>query len=174
MLVWCYGAKLPVEADGGSRGLPLLVSRNRSEEDDADQAGASLALSDRLAVVICGHTILSRPGPLRDLWPTARPGVHHLGYGQWWDEAACVWRDGNGRTLGREQGLLCPPTPDMARTRVVLATAHLDHDPTNNRPRNLEVLCQRCHMLPDSAEHRCRRWLTLRSRKALGDFSSGL
>jgi hypothetical protein len=28
-------------------------------------------------------------------------------------------------------------------TRVVLATAHRDHDPTNNRPRNLVALCQR-------------------------------
>jgi hypothetical protein len=31
----------------------------------------------------------------------------------------------------------------------VLAAAHLGHDPTNNRPRNLKALCQRCHMLYD-------------------------
>jgi hypothetical protein len=29
---------------------------------------------------------------------------------------------------------------------VVLAAAHLDHDPTNNRLRNLRSLCQRCRL----------------------------
>jgi hypothetical protein len=29
-------------------------------------------------------------------------------------------------------------------TRVVLAAAHLDSDPTNNRMKNLRALCQRC------------------------------
>ena len=57
---------------------------------------------------------------------------------------------------------------------MVLATAHLDHDPTNNRPRNLKALCQRCHMLHDHREHRRRRFLTLRQRKALGDLFLGL
>ena len=68
------------------------------------------------------------------------------------------------------------PWPYLAifRTRVVLATAHLDHDPTNNRPRNLKALCQRCHMLHDRQEHQRRRWLTLRRRKALGDLFLGL
>jgi hypothetical protein len=28
----------------------------------------------------------------------------------------------------------------------VLAAAHLDSDPTNNRMENLRALCQRCHM----------------------------
>jgi hypothetical protein len=59
-------------------------------------------------------------------------------------------------------------------TKVVLATAHLDHDPTNNRPRNLKALCQRCHMIHDRDEHRRRRWLTLRMRKAIGDLFLGL
>ena len=56
---------------------------------------------------------------------------------------------------------------------MVLATAHLDHDPTNNRPRNLKAFCQRCHMLHDRKEHQRRRWLTLRQRKALGDLFLG-
>ena len=46
-------------------------------------------------------------------------------------------------------------------TKVVLVTAHLDHDPTNNRPK-------------DRDEHRRRRWLTLRMRKAIGDLFLGL
>ena len=66
-----------------------------------------------------------------------------------------------------------PPYLAIYATRVVLATAHLDHDPTNNRPGNLKALCQRCHMLHDRQEHRRRRLLTLRQRKALGDPSLG-
>ncbi len=38
-------------------------------------------------------------------------------------------------------------------TRVVLAAAHLDSDPTNNRLKNLRALCQRCHMLHDRPHH---------------------
>ncbi len=58
-------------------------------------------------------------------------------------------------------------------TRVVLATAHRDHDATNNRPRNLVALCQRCHLQYDREAHRRRRWLTLFRRKALGDLFLG-
>jgi hypothetical protein len=50
---------------------------------------------------------------------------------------------------------------------VVLACTHLDHDPGNNRARNLRALCQRCHLIHDRQEHRRRRWITLRMRKAL-------
>ena len=45
-------------------------------------------------------------------------------------------------------------------TRVVLATAHRDHDPTNNDASNLAALCQRCHILHDKDEHLRRRRLT--------------
>ena len=58
-------------------------------------------------------------------------------------------------------------------TRVVLAAAHLDHDPRNNRLRNLRALCQRCHMLHDRAWHRVQRWITYRLRYARGDFFLG-
>ena len=58
-------------------------------------------------------------------------------------------------------------------TRGILATAHLDHDPTNNPPRNLAALCQRCHILHDGEEHLRRRWLTYRMRRALGDLFTG-
>jgi len=34
----------------------------------------------------------------------------------------------------------------IRHTRIVLAAAHLDHDPSNNRPGNLRSLCQRCHL----------------------------
>ena len=104
--------------------------------------------------------------------------VRHLGDGRWWDEARGCWRNARGqRTRGRvPQQLrleaLAGPTP-LAVTRVVLATAHLDHDPGNNRLRNLAALCQRCHLAHDRAEHRRRRWITLFRRRALGDLFLG-
>jgi 5-methylcytosine-specific restriction endonuclease McrA len=52
---------------------------------------------------------------------------------------------------------------------VILSTAHLDHDPTNNRPRNLRALCQQCHNRHD-ARH---RWETRRKSLALGDLFDG-
>jgi hypothetical protein len=99
--------------------------------------------------------------------------VYHLGDGRWWDDEARMWRNGKGRSLRR----LPPPnrlSQPLQTTRVVLACAHLNHDPTENGPRNLKALCQRCHMLHDRPEHQKRRWLTLRRRKAVGDLFLGL
>ena len=97
--------------------------------------------------------------------------VCHLGDGRWWDAKRGTWRDGQGRVARSSDAddLLATVTT----TRVVLATAHRDHDPTNNRPRNLAALCQRCHLAHDRQEHRRRRWLTLFRRKALGDLFLG-
>ncbi len=64
-------------------------------------------------------------------------------------------------------------TTAVRTTRVILATAHLDHDPMNNHPRNLAALRQRCHILHDKEENRRRRWLTYRMRRALGDLFTG-
>ena len=58
-------------------------------------------------------------------------------------------------------------------TRVVLAAAHLDSDPTNNRLRNLRALCQRCHMLHDRPHHLAQRWINYRRRSAVGDLFLG-
>ncbi len=107
--------------------------------------------------------------------------VLHLGNGVWWDEEAATWRDGQGRGLRRlpspddflraQPGFagIDPPT-QLRSTRVVLASAHLNHDPGDNRPRNLAALCQRCHMVHDAAEHRRRRWLNAFRRRAIGDL----
>jgi hypothetical protein len=97
--------------------------------------------------------------------------VRHLGDGRWWDEEAEIWRSGRGRPL---PSLAKDTTIPVGRlTKVVLATAHLDHDPGNNRPRNLKALCQRCHLLHDRDEHQRQRWITFRMRKALGDLFLG-
>src|SRR3984957_6894725 len=99
--------------------------------------------------------------------------IRHLGDGRWWDEDERTWRNGRGRALSR---LARRVSDDITvrTTRVALAAAHLDHDPTNNRLRNLKALCQRCHMLHDREEHRRRRLLTLRMRNAIGDLFLGL
>jgi hypothetical protein len=62
----------------------------------------------------------------------------------------------------------------LRRTRVVLAAAHLDSDPTNNCLRNLRALCQRCHMLHDRPHHLAQRWITYRLRYAIGDLFLGI
>ena len=119
--------------------------------------------------------------------------VVHLGDGSgaWWDEARALWRDARGRRL---RGLPAPEALEAARvarqpaltgldepdwlgaplrlpvTRVVLAVAHLDHDPGNNRPRNLAALCQSCHMRHDAAEHRRTRWRRAYLLRAMGDL----
>ncbi len=38
-------------------------------------------------------------------------------------------------------------------TRIILTTAHLDRDSTNNQRENLAALCQRCHLRYDIRQH---------------------
>ena len=83
--------------------------------------------------------------------------VHHLG-------------DGRGREIA-------PPAyaeyKRLRRTKVVLAAAHLDHDPSNNRPRNVRALCRRCHLPHDRPHHLARARLTVLMRRALGALFLG-
>ena len=48
----------------------------------------------------------------------------------------------------------------LRTTRVVLAAAHLDHDPANNGLRNLRSFCQRCHLTHDRPHHLAQRRIT--------------
>lgn len=93
-----------------------------------------------------------------------------LGDGRWHDSEAGYWRTGQGRCCA-------PPSPaELGRqrtTRVVLAAAHLDHNPAHNHARNLKSLCQRCHMLHDRPQHLAQRWITYRRRWALADLFLG-
>ena len=101
--------------------------------------------------------------------------VQHLGDGRWWDDEANRWRDGRGRLQRRT--LPSPEAMEAGRvksTRVVLATAHRNHDTADNADANLAALCQRCHMLHDRPEHQRRRRITLRARKAIGDLFGGI
>jgi 5-methylcytosine-specific restriction endonuclease McrA len=60
------------------------------------------------------------------------------------------------------------------RVKIVLTIAHLDQDPRNNDPANLQALCQRCHNLHDAPHRRRNAGETRRGRKAVGDlFGAG-
>lgn len=93
--------------------------------------------------------------------------VWRIGDGRWWDADARAWRDGRGRVVVSD-------TRERPRlTRVVLACAHLDHDPTNNRLRNLAALCQRCHLAHDRTEHVRRRRRNAFAARAWRDLFAG-
>jgi hypothetical protein len=97
--------------------------------------------------------------------------VRCLPDGRWFDQYRNTWRDRRGRPA-RWPDLV--EAMGIRTTRVVLAAAHLDHDPANNRLRNLRSLCQRCHILHDRPHHLAQRWLTYRLRYALGDLFLGV
>ena len=59
--------------------------------------------------------------------------VRCLPDGRWFDDQAATWRDRRGRPA-RWPDLV--EAPRFRMTRVVLAAAHLDSDPTNNRLKN--------------------------------------
>ena len=77
-----------------------------------------------------------------------------------------AWRCDKGRAVRRLPAPVADGVPQKT-TRVVLATAHHSHDPSDDRPANLRALCQRCHILHDKEEHRIRRRLTYRAARPL-------
>ncbi|WP_255448411.1 hypothetical protein [Telmatospirillum sp. J64-1] len=93
-----------------------------------------------------------------------------VGDGRWQCPSTGMWRNGEGKRTRR------PTSEEMtdAKTwRVMLATAHLDHDPGNNSAENLKALCQRCHMIHDRDHNAAMRRLAMRRRRALGDLFEG-
>lgn len=99
-----------------------------------------------------------------------RPHLHrisHLGDGRWWDTQAQCWRSERGRRIALRKPFAFG---SVRTTYVVLACAHLDHDPGNNAFANLAALCQRCHMLHDAAEHRWQRWWNAFRQRAIRDL----
>ena len=96
--------------------------------------------------------------------------VRCLPDGRWYDQTRQAWRDRRGR-IARWPDL--EQVAQMRTTHVVLAAAHLDHDPTNNRLRNLRSFCQRCHLIHDRPHHLVRRRITYLLRRALGDLFLG-
>jgi hypothetical protein len=90
--------------------------------------------------------------------------------GRWFDATQGTWRNGRGRTA-RWPDLV--EVAQIRHTHVILAAAHLDHNPRNNRLRNLRSLCQRCHMIHDRPHHLAQRRITYLLRRALGDLFLG-
>ena len=96
--------------------------------------------------------------------------IRQLPDGRWFDPLTQTWRDDAGRPA------LWPDIVELAafaERRIVLGAAHLDHDPGNNRPRNLRAFCQRCHLRHDRPEHDRQRRITYLQRRALGDLFHG-
>jgi hypothetical protein len=91
----------------------------------------------------------------------------HLGDGRWWDTEVRKWRSDRGKVIV-VRGVFALGA--VRTTYVVLACAHLDHDPANSDPGNLAALCQRCHMIHDAAEHRWQRWFNAFRLRALRDL----
>jgi hypothetical protein len=54
--------------------------------------------------------------------------------------------------------------------RVVLTVAHLDHQPENCDPANLQAWCQRCHNAYDAPMRRAGIAARARNAKAVGDL----
>ena len=96
--------------------------------------------------------------------------VRCLPGGRWFDATQNTWRNGRGRPTKWPD---IEEAVQMRRTVVVLAAAHLDHDPRNNALRNLKSLCQRCHMIHDRPYHLAGRRITYLLRLALGDLFLG-
>jgi hypothetical protein len=92
--------------------------------------------------------------------------VAHLGDGRWWDSPARCWRNDRGRHEAVKEVVFAA----VRTTYVVLACAHLNHDPGDSTPGNLRALCQRCHIIHDAAEHRWRRWWNVFRLCALRDL----
>lgn len=57
--------------------------------------------------------------------------------------------------------------------KIVLTTAHLDHQPENCDMANLRHWCQRCHLHYDRHHHQANSQHTRRSRLAVGDLFLG-
>ena len=96
--------------------------------------------------------------------------VRCLPDGRWFDATQSTWRSGRGHPV---RGPDLVEMVEVRETRVILAAAHLDHNPSNNRLRNLKSLCQRCHMIHDRPHHLAQRRITYLLRRALGDLFLG-
>ncbi len=96
--------------------------------------------------------------------------VRSLPDGPRFDPTRGTWRNGRER-MARWLDLV--ETAQMLCTRVILAAAHVDHDPSNNRLRNLKSLCQRCHLIQDRQHYLVQRRITYLLRRSLGGLFLG-
>jgi 5-methylcytosine-specific restriction endonuclease McrA len=70
----------------------------------------------------------------------------------------------NGQTYFRFLRGICH------EARVVLTVAHLNHNPADNRLKNLQALCQRCHLKHDEKHHAKSRRETRLKKQGLQEL----
>jgi hypothetical protein len=136
----------------------------------ADPPRTCLPVPDRLAPTIASGPLRARRRTLRTLRaPIRATGLPH-GRRTLVGQSRSYWRNGDGRRVRR-------PTENILDsgkwTPVMLACAHLNHDPSDSALNQLAALCPRCHMIYDGPEHRRRRWMNAHYRRALGDLFYG-
>lgn len=87
------------------------------------------------------------------------------------DRCECLGECGSGDTEhgGRCKAVNGQPHP-LTKSKVVLTTAHLDHQPENNGDENLRHMCQRCHLRYDSAHHQKNARLTRHRKRGQDDL----
>lgn len=69
-------------------------------------------------------------------------------------EARHGWYRGqDGELLNPEWASFDILAEGLSLSKIILTTAHLNHDPTDNREENLAALCQRCHLAHDLKHH---------------------
>lgn len=74
-----------------------------------------------------------------------------------WDEISARIRFKRANNRCEQCGAVnYKPHPETG-SRVVLTTAHLNHDPSDNRDENLKALCQACHNRYDAAKRAANR-----------------
>lgn len=74
-----------------------------------------------------------------------------------------------GRCEFCREALNGQPHP-VTGSKVVLTTAHLNHNPADCRDENLAAMCQKCHLTYDAALHRENAARTRRGRRAQLDL----
>ena len=67
------------------------------------------------------------------------------------------YRSQDGSIIVADPDLILKLKYPVKFSRIILTTAHLDHDPTNNDERNLAALCQRCQLAYDLRHHLASR-----------------
>lgn len=86
-----------------------------------------------------------------DAWLLVRP-----------QDGALMWDDGEDFRVIREDQL--DDQWSGKEIKVVLTTAHLNHDPADNREGNLAAYCQRCHLVHDGKDNAAKAARTRRAR----------
>lgn len=70
-----------------------------------------------------------------------------------WEQISTYIRFTRAKGVCERCGAVHGQPHPVTGSRVVLTTAHLDHNPANCADDNLQALCQHCHLCHDAALH---------------------